>query len=109
MLKSVVVMMQKLPMKLREEAANSLHYEAHCRVNDPVYGCVGIIYQLQQELNEAFNQLVKTQTEIAFYLNFYGLSLESIDDPHVFEEDYSFGFGSSYTRPNTYGLMPFDP
>ena len=49
-------MMQKIPIHLRENAANTLHYEAHCRVIDPVYNCVGTIYELHQELIVAHNQ-----------------------------------------------------
>ncbi|KAL6609965.1 hypothetical protein ACP70R_039934 [Stipagrostis hirtigluma subsp. patula] len=52
----------------REDAVNSLAYEADMRLRDPVYGCVGIISVLQhrvrlihQELNRARYELSKLQ------------------------------------------------
>ena len=39
--------MQSLPPNQREDAVSSLEYEARARVEDPVYGCVGIICILQ--------------------------------------------------------------
>lgn len=100
---------QRIPVHLRENAANSLHYEAHCRIEDPVYGCVKILYQLQQELNLAHNQLVKTQAEIALVLNVYGPLEDHNSDPVTSEEDYQSSFGDYSTQPNSYGLLPLVP
>ncbi|KAE8652162.1 hypothetical protein Csa_022646 [Cucumis sativus] len=52
-------------MDLRGEAAETLYFEAKCRIEDPIYGCVGIISQLQYELHVAETQLAKTRAEIA--------------------------------------------
>lgn len=57
-------MNQQLPVNLRAEAADSLYYEAQCRIQDPVYGCVGIISILQQQVNHVQNELAKAQAEI---------------------------------------------
>ncbi|CAN0901195.1 Protein LATERAL ORGAN BOUNDARIES [Linum grandiflorum] len=50
----------------REDAVNSLAYEAEARVRDPVYGCVGAIsflqrqvHRLQKELDAANADLVR--------------------------------------------------
>lgn len=43
----------------------SLCFEAKCRVEDPVYGCVGIISLLQTQIQKTENLLAKTQAEIA--------------------------------------------
>lgn len=56
---------QQIPMHLRAEAAETLFFEAKCRIEDPVYGCVGIISQLQHQLHVAEIQLAKTRAEIA--------------------------------------------
>ncbi|XWS19156.1 hypothetical protein CRYUN_Cryun32bG0107900 [Craigia yunnanensis] len=53
------------PTHLRVEAADSLCFEAQYRVEDPVYGCVGLIFLLQQQIHNAESQLAKTQAEIA--------------------------------------------
>ncbi|GMI91921.1 LOB domain-containing protein 24 [Hibiscus trionum] len=62
---NVSKLLQRLPPHLRAEAADSLYLEAQCRLQDPVYGSVGLIFQLQQQIHAAESQLVKTQAEIA--------------------------------------------
>ncbi|KAK3038241.1 hypothetical protein RJ639_030850 [Escallonia herrerae] len=59
-------MLQQLPVHRRAEAADCLYYEAQCRMKDPVYGCVGLITLLHQEIHDAQSQLAKAQAEIAF-------------------------------------------
>ncbi|KAF5455350.1 hypothetical protein F2P56_024939 [Juglans regia] len=58
-------MLQKLPPHLRAQTADTLYTEAKCRIQDPVYGCVGIISHLHQQIHIAESQLAKTQAEIA--------------------------------------------
>ena len=43
-------LLQELPPPSREDAVNSLSYEADARINDPVYGCVGALFALQQQV-----------------------------------------------------------
>ncbi|KAE8699307.1 LOB domain-containing protein 24 [Hibiscus syriacus] len=62
---NVTKLLLQLPTHLRAEAADSLYFEAQCRLEDPVYGCVGLIFMLQQQIHAAESQLVKTQAEIA--------------------------------------------
>lgn len=57
--------MQRLPDGKRREAAESLVVEARSRVRDPVYGSVGTITQLRQQILEAEFELAKTQGLIA--------------------------------------------
>lgn len=54
-------------MELRGQAADCMVMEAYSRVQNPVYGSVGIIHQLQQEIIEAQKEIIKIQGEIAFY------------------------------------------
>ena len=44
---------------------SSIVYEANARLRDPVYGCAGVICQLQKQLNELQAQLAKAQAELA--------------------------------------------
>ncbi|KAJ9679236.1 hypothetical protein PVL29_021234 [Vitis rotundifolia] len=60
------ILQQILP-HLRAEAVESMYYEAQCRLADPVYGCVKIIYQLNQNIHHVHNQLANIQAQIAFY------------------------------------------
>ncbi|XP_009341302.1 LOB domain-containing protein 24-like [Pyrus x bretschneideri] len=63
---NVAKMLQQLPDHLRAEAADTLCYEAECRIQDLVYGCVKTISQLHHEIHNAECQLAKTRAEIAF-------------------------------------------
>lgn len=58
---------QQLPEELRREAAECVSYEAMSRVRDPVYGCVGVIHQLQHEISQTQIELMKIKGELAFY------------------------------------------
>ncbi|XP_042011839.1 LOB domain-containing protein 4-like [Salvia splendens] len=56
-------MLQDLPEHQREDAVSSLVYEANARVRDPVYGCVGAISSLQQQIDALQTQLALAQAE----------------------------------------------
>ncbi|KAL0331879.1 UNVERIFIED_CONTAM: LOB domain-containing protein 23 [Sesamum calycinum] len=57
--------LKDLPVNRRAEAADSLYYEAYCRIKDPAYGCVGLITILHQQIYNAQCQLARIQGEIA--------------------------------------------
>ncbi|KAL0889647.1 hypothetical protein Bca101_013630 [Brassica carinata] len=61
---NVSKMLQQLPVQTRADAVESLSFEAKCRVEDPVYGCVGIISLLQTEIQKTQTLLARTQAEI---------------------------------------------
>ena len=42
----------------------SLCFEATCRIEDPVYGCVGMISLLQTQIQKTESLLARTQAEI---------------------------------------------
>ncbi|CAL1374456.1 unnamed protein product [Linum trigynum] len=54
---NVAKLLQQVAEDRRAEAADCMVYEASSRVSNPVYGCAGMIYQLQEEI-------VKVQLEI---------------------------------------------
>lgn len=56
--------MQELPEHQRADAVSSLVYEANARMRDPVYGCVGAISYLQNQVSELQMQLAVAQAEI---------------------------------------------
>ncbi|KAI3861026.1 hypothetical protein MKW92_023286 [Papaver armeniacum] len=58
---NITKMLQRLPVSQRSEAADCMSLEATWRVQDPVYGCVGIISQLQQQILMVQSELAKTQ------------------------------------------------
>lgn len=56
--------MQEVPENQRADAANSLVYEANVRLRDPVYGCMGAISALQQQVQSLQAELNVVRTEI---------------------------------------------
>ncbi|CAL5353314.1 unnamed protein product [Camellia sinensis] len=54
---NVCKMLQEVPVDDREDAVTSMVYEAKARLRDPVYGCVGFVSSLQ-------NQLLHLQSEL---------------------------------------------
>ncbi|KAF9682070.1 hypothetical protein SADUNF_Sadunf05G0070100 [Salix dunnii] len=57
-------MLQELPEHQRRDAVSSMVYEANARVRDPVYGCVGAISSLQQQIHSLQTQLAAAQAEV---------------------------------------------
>lgn len=51
-------------MEQRGDAVSSMVYEANARVRDPVYGCVGAISSLQQQIDLLQTQLAIAQAEV---------------------------------------------
>ncbi|KAF9675712.1 hypothetical protein SADUNF_Sadunf09G0061000 [Salix dunnii] len=61
---NVSKMLQEIPIHQRVDAVSSLVYEANARVRDPVYGCVGAISYLQNQVSQLQMQLAATQAEM---------------------------------------------
>ncbi|PWA45468.1 LOB domain-containing protein 4 [Artemisia annua] len=57
-------MLQELPEHHRGDAVSSMVYEANARIRDPVYGCVGAISSLQQQIDVLQAQLALSQAEV---------------------------------------------
>ncbi|XP_009597524.1 LOB domain-containing protein 25-like [Nicotiana tabacum] len=53
----------------REDAVNSLAYEAEARMKDPVYGCVGAISVLQRQVIRLQKELDATNADLMRYTN----------------------------------------
>ncbi|CAN4099988.1 unnamed protein product [Withania somnifera] len=60
-------MLQQVQEHQRGDVADSLYYEAYCRIKSPVYGCVGIISILHQEIDHSERELAKAQAEISLF------------------------------------------
>jgi hypothetical protein len=59
-----VLKSQDLPVHQRGDAVSSMVYEANARVRDPVYGCVGAISSLQQQVIHLQSQLTVANAKI---------------------------------------------
>ncbi|KAL8517864.1 hypothetical protein ACS0TY_009248 [Phlomoides rotata] len=70
---NVTKLLNELQPHQREDAVNSLAYEADMRLRDPVYGCVGVISLLQHQLRQLQMDLSCAKSELSKYQNL-GLS-----------------------------------
>ncbi|KAL6521632.1 hypothetical protein OROGR_018201 [Orobanche gracilis] len=52
----------------RNDAVNSLAYEAECRIKDPIYGCVGFVSILQHHLRQVQQEIERARKELATYI-----------------------------------------
>lgn len=57
-----------VPLHQREDAVNSLAYEAEARIRDPVYGCVGAISYLKRHIAVLEHELTIARSELARYM-----------------------------------------
>ncbi|EOA13733.1 hypothetical protein CARUB_v10026811mg [Capsella rubella] len=65
---NVAKLLNELASNQREDAVNSLFYEAEARLRDPVYGCVGLISILQHRLKQLQHDLENAKKDLATYV-----------------------------------------
>ncbi|MBA0663989.1 hypothetical protein Goklo_004066 [Gossypium klotzschianum] len=65
---NVAKLLNELNTSQREDAVNSLAYEAEARLRDPVYGCVGLISILQHKLKQMQHDLNNAKKELSTYI-----------------------------------------
>ncbi|KAH0461285.1 hypothetical protein IEQ34_008860 [Dendrobium chrysotoxum] len=82
---NVTKLLKEIPHKDREDAVNSLAYEADMRIRDPVYGCVGVISILHHELRKLQLELSFARSELARY------QLNPPPPPAELATQYQFG------------------
>ncbi|KDP45727.1 hypothetical protein JCGZ_17334 [Jatropha curcas] len=64
---NVSKMLMEVPESQRADTANSLVYEANLRLRDPVYGCMGAISALHQQIQSLQIELNSLRAEIIKY------------------------------------------
>ncbi|KAJ9677848.1 hypothetical protein PVL29_022681 [Vitis rotundifolia] len=64
---NVTKLLNELLPHQREDAVNSLAYEAEARVRDPVYGCVGAISFLQRQVERLQKELEAANADLIRY------------------------------------------
>nr|WKV35379.1 lateral organ boundaries domain protein 42 [Ipomoea batatas]GMD29202.1 LOB domain-containing protein 15 [Ipomoea batatas] len=64
---NVSKLLMEVPVRQRADAANSLVYEANVRLRDPVYGCMGAISALQQQLQFLQSELNSVKAQLLRY------------------------------------------
>ncbi|XP_073123053.1 LOB domain-containing protein 25-like [Henckelia pumila] len=64
---NVSKLLNEIPPHQREDAVNSMAYEAEARLKDPVYGCVGAISVLQRQVLHLQKELDATNADLMRY------------------------------------------
>ncbi|KAF7051136.1 hypothetical protein CFC21_059411, partial [Triticum aestivum] len=77
---NVARLLQSLPADERAHAAEAMAMEAQWRVEDPVYGCAGIISQLQEEIQATQCELARTRAQLAI-VPAHGAQLQALPPP----------------------------
>ncbi|KAH9325432.1 hypothetical protein KI387_005610, partial [Taxus chinensis] len=77
---NVTKLLNELHPQQREDAVNSLAYEAEARVKDPVYGCVGAISILQHQVKQLQSELHSARSELSKYIN-AGIAIPPMPSP----------------------------
>jgi len=62
-------MLKKLDASHHEQVIESLVYEAEAWLRDPIHGCAGPTYDLQNRLSEVQTELMSVKNELAKYLS----------------------------------------
>ena len=75
---NVSKILQEVAPHQREDAVNSLAYEAEARLRDPVYGCVGAISVLQRQVLGLQRELEETNADIMRYASCLGGETSSV-------------------------------
>src|SRR5262249_21627984 len=90
-------LLNELNAAQREDAVNSLFYEAQERLRNPVYGCVGLISSLQHRLKQLQVDLDNAKKELATYIG--PQAMLPILQPKPYMPQYHLGNPSSSTVP----------
>ncbi|XP_071713624.1 LOB domain-containing protein 33-like [Rutidosis leptorrhynchoides] len=82
---NVSKLLMKLPLQYRSEAAISISYEALFRLHDPIYGCVGQIYALEEQVASLQQEidLLESYLTYASFGNSNYASFQEINDPNT--------------------------
>ncbi|KAG8474679.1 hypothetical protein CXB51_031136 [Gossypium anomalum] len=100
---NVAKLLNELNPSQREEAVTSLAYEAEARLQDPVYGCVGLISILQHRLKQMQHDLGNAKKELSTYIG--PQALLPILQPPVFFPQQHLGNPSSMMQHNMMPMM----
>ncbi|KAI3452465.1 hypothetical protein Pfo_009129 [Paulownia fortunei] len=102
---NVSKLLNEIPSHQREDAVNSLAYEAEARLKDPVYGCVGAISVLQRQVLSLQKELDATNADIMRYASHE----IPYPDMNLMLHDQQRNNEHRFGRRLDYGAGSFDP
>ncbi|AQK64253.1 uncharacterized isoform X1 [Zea mays] len=100
---NVSKLLNDLPAVQREDAVNSLAYEAEARIRDPVYGCVSHISVLQVRIRQVRDELVAARKELAAYIGPAAFT-PFVATPQQYHHQYAAGAGGGVPLATGMGL-----
>eukprot|EP01018_Ginkgo_biloba_P032486 Gb_09463 [translate_table: standard] len=77
---NLIKLLKNLPTEQRADAVNGIVYESNARVVDPVFGCAGVVYQLQQQISQLQSQLATAEEQIVNMSMQQSTHLSAFDD-----------------------------
>ncbi|XP_040999531.1 LOB domain-containing protein 36-like isoform X1 [Juglans microcarpa x Juglans regia] len=98
---NVAKLLNELNAAQREDAVNSLAYEAEARLRDPVYGCVGFISILQHRLKQVQTDLFNAKKELASYIGPQAM-LTILQPPGYMTQQQHLG------NPSSSAVLPYN-
>lgn len=102
---NVAKILNELSATQREDAVNSLAYEAEARLRDPVYGCVGLISILQQRLKQVQLDLYNARKELATYMGPQAM-ISILQPTNYMPQQIQGGNASSSSAVVPYNMSP---
>ncbi|KAL8038423.1 hypothetical protein ABFX02_11G105900 [Erythranthe guttata] len=82
---NVSKILHELHPRLREDTVKSLVFEAECRLQDQVYGCVKHIYFLQETMKKLLNEIQSRKMDLTRYMGPQAMLVGTPHDPHRIE------------------------
>lgn len=104
---NVTKMLKELLPHQREDAVNTLAYEAEARVRDPVYGCVGAITFLQRQIQRLQKELDAANADLFRYATYNGVPSSASMQPMLPVARRISNEGGRFFQPPPYSL-PWD-
>ncbi|CAI9766827.1 unnamed protein product [Fraxinus pennsylvanica] len=101
---NVAKLLNELNASQREDAVNSLAYEAEYRLRDPIYGCVGLISILQHKLRQVHNELATAKKELATYIG--PAAMLPMLNQQGFMQQQNPNYGASAFQAMPYNMQP---
>ncbi|KAM3311323.1 hypothetical protein ACQJBY_031789 [Aegilops geniculata] len=101
---NVSKLLNELPVAQREDAVNSLAYEAEARLRDPVYGCVAYISVLQLKIKQVREEIANARKELAGYIGQAAYApVVPVQHPHAAQ--YAAGMALVQPHPHPHQQM----
>ncbi|XP_055805122.1 LOB domain-containing protein 36-like [Solanum dulcamara] len=96
---NVAKLLNELNAAQREDAVNSLAYEAEYRLRDPVYGCVGLISLLQHKMKQVQDDLLNAKKELSTYIGPSAMLPINLQPPGFIQQHHMNAPSSSTMEP----------